>query len=73
MMKEPVPVLTNFLFIHLTLIHFLVKSYDPSENQRNSHQVFRLKYRDALGRISIFERLMSLFFSSSKFAVSSNI
>ena len=26
--------------IYLSLIHLLVKSYDPSENQRNSYRVF---------------------------------
>ena len=56
--KEPVAALaiTSSLF-HLSLIHFLVKSHDPSENQRNSYQVFLLKYRGALGRFSIFEKI----------------
>ena len=40
MVRLGIDLYITFSLFHLSLIHFLVKSYDPSENQRNSHQVF---------------------------------
>ena len=39
-MKEPVAAPANFFSVSSELYSFLVKSYDLSENQRNSCQVF---------------------------------
>ena len=56
MCKQTVAALTDFLSVSSEPCSFFIKSYDSSENQRNSCQVFSLKCRGALGRISIFEK-----------------